>query len=94
MKSIYEIEIQQARQTIDGTATDRATAELRAKRAEEEREKVKEKYTLLIAGRDSDCQVIQQLEKQLLDNEADLSLFRRRLSRFSLLLSLQREMFF
>ena len=86
VKGIYEVEIQQARHTIDGTATDRATAELRAKRAEEERWKLKEKYALLVAGRDTDCQLIEQLEKQLLDNKKDLNLFRRRLSRFASIL--------
>ncbi|CAF5042539.1 unnamed protein product, partial [Rotaria magnacalcarata] len=33
----------------------------------------------LLAGRDSDRQKIDALQKQLADNEADLNLFRRRL---------------
>jgi hypothetical protein len=44
MKEKYHVEIHQARHTIDETAKDCAVAELRAKRAEEETIKLKEKY--------------------------------------------------
>lgn len=37
------------------------------------------RYEALVAGRDSDRQKIDSLQKQLADNEADLNLFRRRL---------------
>jgi len=40
------------------------------------------RYETLLAGRDSDRQKIDVLQKQLADNEADLNLFRRRLGRF------------
>lgn len=41
---MYEVEIREARRIIDETSKDRATAELRAKRAEEETLKYKDKY--------------------------------------------------
>lgn len=41
---MYDVEIREARRIIDDTAKDRATAELRAKRAEEETAKFKDKY--------------------------------------------------
>ncbi|CAF0755575.1 unnamed protein product [Rotaria sordida] len=80
VKEMYEVEIREARHIIDDTAKDRAAAELRAKRAEEETLKFKDKYETLLAGRDSDRGKIQVLQKQLADNEADLNLFRRRLA--------------
>jgi len=80
VKEMYEVEIREARKIIDDTAKDRASAELRAKRAEEETLKFKDKYETLLAGRDSDRQKIDVLQKQLADNEADLNLFRRRLA--------------
>ena len=79
VKDMYDVEIREARRIIDDTAKDRATAELRAKRAEEETAKFKDKYETLLSGRDSDRQKITALQKQLADNEADLNLFRRRL---------------
>ncbi|CAF1508382.1 unnamed protein product, partial [Didymodactylos carnosus] len=80
VKEMYEVEIQEARRIIDETAKDRATAELRAKRAEEDTKNYRDKYETLLAGRDSDRQKIDVLQKQLADNEADLNLFRRRLA--------------
>ncbi len=41
---MYDVEIREARRIIDDTAKDRASAELRAKRAEEETLKFKDKY--------------------------------------------------
>ena len=41
---MYEIEIREARRLIDDTAKDYAAVELRAKRAEEETLKFKDKY--------------------------------------------------
>jgi hypothetical protein len=41
---MYDVEIREARRIIDDTAKDRAAAELRAKRAEEETEKFRDKY--------------------------------------------------
>ncbi len=43
------------------------------------------RYETLLAGRDSDRQKIEALQKQLADNEADLNLFRRRLGKFALI---------
>jgi len=43
---MYDVEIREARRIIDDTAKDRAAAELRAKRAEEETLKFKDKYVL------------------------------------------------
>ncbi|CAF1667355.1 unnamed protein product, partial [Adineta ricciae] len=80
VKEMYEVEIREARRIIDETSKDRATAELRAKRAEEETLKYKDKYETLLAGRDTDRQKIEALQKQLADNEADLNLFRRRIA--------------
>jgi hypothetical protein len=41
---MYDVEIREARRIIDDTAKDRAAAELRAKRAEEETTKFRDKY--------------------------------------------------
>lgn len=41
---MYDVEIREARRIIDDTAKDRAAAELRAKRAEEETLKLQDKY--------------------------------------------------
>jgi hypothetical protein len=41
---MYDVEIREARRIIDDTAKDRAAAELRAKRAEEETAKFRDKY--------------------------------------------------
>jgi len=41
---MYEVEIHEARRIIDETSKDRAAAELRAKRAEEETAKFRDKY--------------------------------------------------
>ncbi|UJR26173.1 hypothetical protein I4U23_007517 [Adineta vaga] len=79
VKDMYEVEIREARRIIDETSKDRATAELRAKRAEEETLRYKDKYETLLASRDADRQKVEALQKQLADNEADLNLFRRRL---------------
>lgn len=49
VKEMYEVEIREARKIIDDTAKDRAAAELRAKRAEEETLKFKDKYVKIIA---------------------------------------------
>ncbi len=45
VKDMYDVEIREARRIIDDTAKDRASAELRAKRAEEETLKFKDKYS-------------------------------------------------
>lgn len=45
---MYETEVREARRIIDDTAKDRAAAELRAKRAEEETLKFKDKYVFPI----------------------------------------------
>ncbi len=43
------------------------------------------RYETLLAGRDSDRQKVEALQKQLADNEADLNLFRRRLGKVYLI---------
>lgn len=48
VKEMYETEVREARRIIDDTAKDRAAAELRAKRAEEETLKFKDKYVFPI----------------------------------------------
>lgn len=45
IKEVYDKEIHEVRQSIDDTVKDYATTDLRAKRAEEEKLKLKEKYT-------------------------------------------------
>lgn len=47
---MYEVEIREARRIVDDTAKDRAAAELRAKRAEEETLKFKDKYVQLASS--------------------------------------------
>ncbi|CAF2940207.1 unnamed protein product [Rotaria sp. Silwood2] len=80
VKEIYDGQISEARQIINDTAKQQATIDLRAKHAEEETLRLKEKCEVLLVARDSDRRQIELLQKQLFDNEADLDLFRRRLT--------------
>ncbi|CAF1092270.1 unnamed protein product [Rotaria sordida] len=80
VKEKYENKISEVRQTIDNTVKDHATVYLRAKHAEENTLKFKDKCDSLLAVRDSDRKQIEFLQKQLFDNEADLNLIHRRLT--------------
>jgi len=53
VKDMYDVEIREARRIIDDTAKDRASAELRAKRAEEETLKFKDKYSCFLYSKNS-----------------------------------------
>ncbi|KAI3381669.1 hypothetical protein SNEBB_004565 [Seison nebaliae] len=77
---IFETELKEARQLVDDTAKERANAELRAKRAEEETAQFKRRYEEALAGRDADKDRIYQLEQQIAKNEAEINLLRRRLA--------------
>ncbi|CAF1474730.1 unnamed protein product [Adineta steineri] len=79
IREMYEVEINSARYIINDTNNDRAAAELRAQRSEEDLLKLKEKYTSLLVGKGSDRYKIERLQKQISSNEADINLFHRRL---------------
>ncbi|UJR22812.1 hypothetical protein I4U23_025842 [Adineta vaga] len=78
MKDMFEVEIHEAHHIIDETEKDRIQADLRARHAEEEVLRLKDTYTSLV-GKGSDRRKIDQLQKQISDNEADINLFHRRL---------------
>ncbi|CAM4794991.1 unnamed protein product [Rotaria magnacalcarata] len=80
VKEVYEKEITEARHILDDATNDCATIELRAKHAEEETHKLQDRCRSLLTGRESDQKKIELMQKQLFANEADLHLFRRRIT--------------
>ncbi|CAF1188353.1 unnamed protein product [Rotaria sp. Silwood1] len=80
LKEIYDSELSEARHIINDTAKQHATIDLRTKHAEEETLNFKDKCEALRIARDSDHRQIESLQKQLFNNEADLDLFRRRIT--------------
>ncbi|CAF0888530.1 unnamed protein product [Adineta ricciae] len=79
LKEMYEIEVREACHIIDDTEKDRIEADLRVRHAEQELTQLKDKFTSLV-GKGSDRRKIDQLQKQICDNEADIHLFHRRLN--------------
>ncbi|CAF3670994.1 unnamed protein product [Rotaria socialis] len=80
VKEVYEKEITEGRHILNDATKDCATIELRAKHAEEETHKLQDRCRSLLTGRESDQKKIELIQKQLFDNEADLDLFRRRIT--------------
>jgi chromosome segregation ATPase len=80
IREMYEIELKCAKGLIDDTGKDKANAELKARQCEEDAEKFKKRYNDVLNSRNADKARIDELNKQIADNEAEINLLRRRLS--------------
>lgn len=79
IREMYEIELREAKHLIDDTGKDKAAAELKARQCEEDAEKFKKRYNDVLNNRNADKERINELNKQIADNEAEINLLRRRL---------------
>lgn len=79
IREMYEIELREAKHLIDETSKDKANAELKAKACEEDAERFKRRYNEVINNRNADKARIDDLNKQIADNEAEINLLKRRL---------------
>ncbi len=80
IREMYEIELREAKHLIDETSKDKANAEIKARQCEEDAEKFKKRYNDVLTSRQADRARIDELNKQIADNEAEINLLRRRLS--------------
>lgn len=79
IREMYEIELKEAKNLIDETSKDKANAELKARQCEEDAEKFKKRYQEVLNNRNADKARIDELNKQISENEAEINLLRRRL---------------
>lgn len=79
IREMYEIELREAKHLIDETSKDKANAELKAKACEEDAERFKRRYNEVLNNRNADKARIDELNKQIADNEAEINLLKRRL---------------
>ncbi|CAF1585247.1 unnamed protein product [Didymodactylos carnosus] len=79
IKEMYEIEMNQARNLIDDTGRDRAAAEVKAQKAEQEAGRYRQRYDEVVNLRNTDRSNVDRLQQQIAENEAQINLFRRRL---------------
>lgn len=79
IREMYEIELKEAKNLIDETAKDKASAELKARQCEEDAEKFRKRYQEVLNNRNADKARIDELNKQIAENEAEINLLRRRL---------------
>lgn len=79
IREMYEIELREAKHLIDDTGKDKANAELKARQCEEDAEKFKKRYNDVLNSRNNDKARIDELNKQIAENEAEINLLRRRL---------------
>jgi len=79
IREMYEIELREAKHLIDETSKDKANAELKAKACEEDAERFKRRYNDVLTNRNADKSRIEELNKQIADNEAEINLLKRRL---------------
>lgn len=79
IREMYEIELKEAKHLIDETSKDKANAELKAKACEEDAERFKRRYNDVLNNRNADKARIDELNKQIADNEAEINLLKRRL---------------
>ena len=79
IRGMYETELKCAKGLIDDTSKDKANAEIKAKQNEEEVDKYKKRYSDVVNNRNADKTRIDELNKQIAHNEAEINLLRRRL---------------
>ena len=76
---MYEIELREAKHLIDETSKDKANAELKARQCEEDAERFRKRYNDVLNNRNADKARIDDLNKQIAENEAEINLLKRRL---------------
>ena len=79
IREMYEIELREAKNLIDETGKDKANAELKARTCEEDAERFRKRYQDVINNRNADRARIDDLNKQIAENEAEINLLKRRL---------------
>jgi intermediate filament protein if len=79
IREMYEIELREAKHLIDETSKDKANAELKARTCEEDAERFRKRYNDVLNNRNADKSRIDELNKQIADNEAEINLLKRRL---------------
>jgi chromosome segregation ATPase len=79
IREMYEIELREAKHLIDETSKDKANAELKARTCEDDAERFRKRYNDVLNNRNADKARIDDLNKQIADNEAEINLLKRRL---------------
>lgn len=79
IREMYEIELREAKHLIDETSKDKANAELKARTCEEDAERFRKRYNDVLNNRNADKARIDELNKQIAENEAEINLLKRRL---------------
>ena len=79
IREMYEVELREAKNLIDETGKDKANAELKARACEEDAERFRKRYNDVINNRNADKARIDELNKQIAENEAEINLLKRRL---------------
>jgi len=79
IREMYEIELREAKHLIDETSKDKANAELKARTCEEDAERFRKRYSEVLNNRNADKARIDDLNKQIAENEAEINLLKRRL---------------
>lgn len=79
IREMFEVEISEARRLIDESSKDKANAETKATTSISEMKKFESKYYEVIKSRDADKARIEDLNKQIANNEAEINLLKRRL---------------
>ena len=79
IREMYEIELREAKHLIDETSKDKANAELKARTCEEDAERFRKRYADVLNNRNADKARIDDLNKQIAENEAEINLLKRRL---------------
>ena len=79
IREMYEVELREAKLLIDQTGKDKANAELKAQQSEEDASRFKKRYNDVLNTRNADKARIEDLNKQISDNEAEINLLKRRL---------------
>lgn len=79
IREMYEIELREAKHLIDETSKDKANAEIKARTCEEDAERFRKRYNDVVNNRNADKARIDELNKQIADNEAEINLLKRRL---------------
>ena len=79
IREMYEVEIREGRLLIDESTKDKAAAEIKAEQSIKDLHKFEMRYHEVVKNRDADKQRIEDLNKQIAANEAELNLLKRRL---------------
>ena len=80
IRELFELEMRDAKIAIEQTGKDKLTTELKLKAVDEEAERFRNRYNDLLKSQNSEKARIEELERQLAENEADINLFKRRLA--------------